>query len=69
MLQDIVEKQIEIKHEMSSEAKNLLHSLLQRNPAKRLGTSKDDAEEIKTHPWFSSIEWDRLIKKDLSPPY
>ena len=37
---------------LSFESKSLLKSLLQRNPAKRLGSGKGDAEEIKCHAFF-----------------
>jgi len=31
--------------------------LLQKNPTKRLGSGKRDAEEIKAHPFFKNIDW------------
>lgn len=30
----------------------------------RLG-SKRDADEIVNHPWFSDIDWDKLVKEEL----
>jgi protein-serine/threonine kinase len=35
----------------------------------RLGSSGDDAKEIKNHPFFKNIEWEILMKKSLEPPY
>lgn len=37
--------------------------LLQRNPTKRLGSGKGDAEEIKCHPFFKGINWIDVEKK------
>jgi hypothetical protein len=34
----------------------------------RLG-SKGDADEIVNHPWFSDINWDKLMKEELESPF
>ena len=26
------------------------------------------AEEIKAHPWFKSVDWDEVMKKNVEPP-
>ncbi|KAL2230091.1 UNVERIFIED_CONTAM: Serine/threonine-protein kinase 38-like protein [Sesamum indicum] len=44
---------------LSSEAKDLICKLL-CNVEKRLGTR--GADEIKAHPWFKGIEWDKLYQ-------
>uniref|UniRef100_A0A6B2L6G2 Protein kinase domain-containing protein n=1 Tax=Arcella intermedia TaxID=1963864 RepID=A0A6B2L6G2_9EUKA len=46
-------------------AKHLLIRLLDRNP----GTRWTDPKKIKAHPWFSTIDWDKLYKKELQPPF
>nr|AML78301.1 putative LOV domain-containing protein [Jacquinia sp. BC-2016] len=46
-------------------ARQLIHSLLNRDPASRLG-STGGANEIKQHPFFRGIDWP-LIRR-LSPP-
>ncbi len=53
---------------LSADAKNLLIALLNRNPLKRLGAGKIDADEIKAHPWFKDINWEDAINKKLKPP-
>jgi serine/threonine protein kinase len=57
MMQDIVEKPIEMKSHFSIEAKSLLNGLLEKEPTKRLGSSIENAADIKKHPWFSKIDW------------
>jgi serine/threonine protein kinase len=69
MMQDIVEKRIEMKSFFSVEAKSLLQGLLERDATKRLGSSEEDANELKRHPWFAKIDWDKLMKKQLEPPF
>jgi hypothetical protein len=34
--------------------------LLIKNPHKRLGAGPRDAEEIKEHPFFKGINWDKV---------
>lgn len=43
----------------SEEAKDLIKKLLQKDPSKRLGSSRG-AEEIKEHPFFKHINWDKM---------
>ena len=53
---------------LSQEVGNLIVALLNRNPHKRLGSGKGDANEIKKHPWFKDIDWDLTLKRGLNPP-
>lgn len=69
MMQDIVEKPIEMKTYFSVEAKSLLQKLLERDPSKRLGSTEEDALEIKRHAWFAKIDWDKLMKKEIEAPF
>lgn len=41
---------------------------MQRNPAKRLGSGKGDAEEIKNHKFFTGVNWNEVYNKKLKPP-
>ena len=41
---------------------------MNRNPYKRLGSGKRDAEEVKDHPFFKSINWDDAIQRKLPVP-
>ena len=42
----------------STDAKDLIARLLEKDPGKRLGAS--GAEEIKAHAFFEGIEWEKL---------
>ncbi|TYJ46109.1 hypothetical protein E1A91_A02G098500v1 [Gossypium mustelinum] len=48
---------------LSAEAKDLIRKLL-CNVEQRLGTK--GAYEIKAHPWFKDIEWDRLYQREAA---
>lgn len=43
--------------------------LLTRDPNRRLGSGKADAEEIKAHPFFKDVNWDDVVNKRIPPPY
>lgn len=51
---------------ISPMCRDVLVGLLQRNPARRLGT-QGGAEEIKAHPFFDSIQWSLLRWE--TPPF
>ena len=53
---------------MSEEAKSLIKALLHRDPAKRLGASKKDAEDIKDHPFFNGINWADFLSRSVPAP-
>ncbi|KAJ3191699.1 hypothetical protein HK101_007493 [Irineochytrium annulatum] len=53
----------------SEKAQDLVRGLLERVPMKRLGGGPDDAEEIRKHPYFSDIDWEKLLKKNVKPPF
>lgn len=59
---------VEFKEYMSEEAKDLISKLLIRNPKKRLGSGKRDAEEIKQHMFFENVDWVQVYNKELVPP-
>lgn len=52
----------------SAYAVDLMSKLLEKDPSKRLGT-KGGAEEIKQHPFFAEIDWDKMTAKQLPSPY
>lgn len=43
--------------------------LLTRDPARRLGSGKTDAEEIKRHAFFKDVNFDDVFHKRIPPPY
>ncbi|KAL6169285.1 Serine/threonine-protein kinase [Exserohilum turcicum] len=53
---------------LSTEGRNFVKGLLNRNPKHRLGATRD-AEELKDHPFFADIDWDALSKKNVVPPF
>lgn len=54
---------------LSPEAQGLLRTLFKRNPGNRLGAGPDGVEEIKRHPFFATIDWNKLVRKEIHPPF
>ncbi|CAD8166532.1 unnamed protein product [Paramecium pentaurelia] len=52
---------------ISDELWDLLKRLLEKNQSKRLG-SKEDAEELKKHPWFINVNWQQVIQRKQPVP-
>eukprot|EP01101_Sappina_pedata_P008536 TRINITY_DN4759_c0_g1_i2.p2 TRINITY_DN4759_c0_g1~~TRINITY_DN4759_c0_g1_i2.p2 ORF type:complete len:381 (-),score=170.56 TRINITY_DN4759_c0_g1_i2:125-1267(-) len=50
---------------MSEESKSLIEQLLIRQPENRLS----DPPLIKAHAFFKGLNWDDLMKKEITPPY
>ncbi|XP_015983596.2 ribosomal protein S6 kinase alpha-2 isoform X3 [Rousettus aegyptiacus] len=54
---------------LSPEAQSLLRALFKRNPCNRLGAGSDGVEEIKRHPFFATVDWNKLYRKEIKPPF
>ncbi|XP_078799194.1 ribosomal protein S6 kinase delta-1 isoform X2 [Oryzias latipes] len=48
---------LNIPESVSEEARSLLEQLLQYNPTERLGAGVGGVDDIKSHPFFASVEW------------
>lgn len=59
-----------IKHKilMSNDLKDLIIKLLDRNAATRIGT-KNDFVEIMSHPFFKGMDFEKLVAREMEPPY
>ena len=60
--------ELKIPEFVSKEASSLLRGLLQKDPKKRLGGNIKDAQEIKEHPYFSDVDWEKVYYKKITPP-
>uniref|UniRef100_A0AAR2LJZ8 Ribosomal protein S6 kinase n=1 Tax=Pygocentrus nattereri TaxID=42514 RepID=A0AAR2LJZ8_PYGNA len=54
---------------LSPEVQSLLRALFKRNPSNRLGAGPDGVEEIKRHHFFATIDWNKLYRKEIKPPF
>jgi len=54
---------------ISDDARDLLGSLLIKDPLARLGGGPEDAEAVKSHQFFAAINWTDLEKRRVTPPW
>ncbi|XP_065170694.1 ribosomal protein S6 kinase 2 beta isoform X2 [Atheta coriaria] len=54
---------------LSSEAQSLLRALFKRNPANRLGAGQGGVDDMKSHEFFATIDWNALLQKRIRPPF
>ncbi|KAI8095061.1 kinase-like domain-containing protein [Gilbertella persicaria] len=65
----VLEDKILYPINMSKHSVSICESLLERNPERRLGGGKGDAQEVKSHPFFAGINWDDMLAKRVAPPF
>lgn len=68
-MKQILKAKLGMPQFLSPEAQSLLRALFKRNPANRLGTGEQGVNELKRHPFFATIDWDCLYKRQLQPPF
>ena len=66
LYENIKNAKLQIPSYISPQAKDLLLKLLNKNPKQRLGVN--DKNEIKRHPFFKSIDWNKLYNREITPP-
>jgi len=69
MYQKILNGELRFPSFVSPDAQNLLEGFLTRDVEKRLGSGNDGSDNVKKHPWFKSINWEKLDKKEIEPPF
>ena len=68
MYEKIVRSKLHIPSYLTPSCQSLLQGLLERDPKKRLGYAHDGAD-LRSHPWFSNINWDAMMLKQISVPF
>ncbi|KAH8105944.1 Pkinase-domain-containing protein [Cristinia sonorae] len=53
---------------INEDGKQFVKGLLNRNPKHRLG-AQHDAADLKAHPFFKTIDWEALSRKQVTPPF
>ncbi|KAJ0410773.1 hypothetical protein ATCC90586_001402 [Pythium insidiosum] len=65
--QRILYQAVRYPNNISKDFKNLLIGLLEKKQEERLGFQHGVAE-VKAHPFFQGIDWDKVLKRQLVPP-
>ena len=67
--QKILKGKIKFPSGFDSNAKSLIKHLLDQDLTKRYGNLKNGVKDITGHRFFKNFEWNKLLEKDLPPPY
>ena len=61
--------QVEFPKYLSKEAVDLLEKFFIKDPENRLGSGPNGLQDIKSHPFFATINWESIINKNIKPPF
>lgn len=67
MYRKILQDPLQFPADIDRDAKSILTRLLDRDPARRLGSG--GASEIKAHRFFETVDWKRLLQKKIQPTF
>ncbi|KAJ4314249.1 cAMP-dependent protein kinase catalytic subunit [Fusarium piperis] len=67
--ENILKGKVKYPAYVNADAQNLLERLITADLTKRLGNLYGGPSDVKNHPWFAEVTWDRLARKDIDAPY
>lgn len=67
--ENILRGKVKYPQYMDPSARDLLEKLITADLTKRLGNLYNGPADVKNHPWFSEVTWERLARKDIDAPY
>jgi len=65
----IVAGKLRCPDHFSTDLKDLVKNLLQVDLTKRFGNLKNGVDDIKSHKWFSNIDWIAIYQKKVEAPF
>lgn len=66
LFRNIISGSLAVPSTASSRATSLIHSLMRRDPAQRLGAL--NTSEVRAHPFFFTLDFDRVLKREVRVP-
>jgi serine/threonine protein kinase len=63
MFKNIKSGPLRMPERLSKDTKDFIIKLLNKNPAKRLGAGKKDADELKEHAFFDGVNWTDVLAR------
>ncbi|XP_030626364.1 protein kinase C eta type isoform X2 [Chanos chanos] len=71
LFESILNEEIVYASWLSADSVDILKGFLTKNPSRRLGCVASEGGEnaVISHPFFHSIDWDKLNRRELEPPF
>lgn len=69
MFQKIRKAEVKFPCTFTTEVKDLLSHLLEKNPENRWGEGLNGVCMIKEHSWFKDFDWESILKKQVKAPF
>jgi len=69
MFDRILHSRLKFPSHLNENSVDLISRLLDRNQSTRLGAGSLGSQEIKDHPFFDTIDWDKVLAKKIKPPF
>jgi serine/threonine protein kinase len=64
----ILEGRIVFPTHFTPAARDLVRKLLTADRTRRLGNLRGGAEDVKKHPWFAGVDWERVYRREIIAP-
>ena len=67
--ENILLGQVRYPSYLHPDAIDLLQKLITKDLTRRLGNLQGGSNDVKFHPWFAEVIWEKLLSKDIETPY
>jgi protein kinase A len=67
--ENILQGQVRYPSNLHPHALDLLQQLITKDLSRRLGNLQGGSADVKAHPWFTEVIWEKLLSKDIETPY
>ncbi|KAI9159377.1 hypothetical protein H9P43_008717 [Blastocladiella emersonii ATCC 22665] len=69
MYQRVLDDPLEFPDDVPPATRDFLGRLLERDPARRLGSGASGPHDIQSHPFFAGVSWEDVYYKRVAAPY
>ncbi|CEP64447.1 cAMP-dependent protein kinase catalytic subunit TPK3 LALA0_S11e04302g [Lachancea lanzarotensis] len=67
--ENILNAELQFPPFFQADVQDLLSKLITRDLSKRLGNLQNGSDDVKNHPWFSEVVWEKLLCRNIETPY